>query len=149
MVRLTFVTGAGKLSRQKYDEKAMQTLTSALRRLDYVEDRGASCVDACGGSYKTQHDTGKNLFTVVVFPRLVERGGGEGPAGDGGAPGSSEEYPLAFPLTEGTPEYIVLAASEEVFQRNAPSMSPSWSEKKSCSEVLKAALETVEKLDAK
>ena len=43
MIRITFVVGAGKLSRQKYDAKAMQVLTSALRELDYVEDRGAGC----------------------------------------------------------------------------------------------------------
>ena len=71
MIRITFVVGGGKLSRQKYDEKAMQTVTLALRELSFVEDRGASCVNECGGCYKTQHDTAKNVFTVVVFPRLV------------------------------------------------------------------------------
>jgi len=148
MIRVTFVTGAGKLARQKYDDKAMQTLTSALRKLDYVEDRGASCVNECGGCYKTQHDTGKNLFTVVVFPKLVQEGE------DGGAGGASsstpaEEYPMYFPLAEGTPEHIILVASEEVFAKNALGMCPSWSEKKMCTEVLKAAVETVEKMDAK
>ena len=70
MIRITFVVGAGKLSRQKYDAKAMQILTSALRELDYVEDRGAGCSFDCAGCFKTQHDTAKNLFTVVVFPNF-------------------------------------------------------------------------------
>ena len=77
MIRITFVVGAGKLSRQKYDEKAMLAVTSTLKQIDYVEDRGASCVNECGGCYKTQHDTGKNLFTVVVFPRLAGHDGGK------------------------------------------------------------------------
>mmetsp|Transcript_21492 Transcript_21492/g.36919 ORF Transcript_21492/g.36919 Transcript_21492/m.36919 type:complete len:452 (-) Transcript_21492:108-1463(-) len=148
MIRITFITGAGKLARQKYDDKAMQTLTAALRQLDYSEDRGASCVNECGGSYKTQHDTGKNLFTVVVFPCLVEQQ--EDHAGDGvGGASSSDEYPISFPLLEGSVLHTVLLASEETFEKMAPSMCPSWSEKKYCSEVLKAALETIEKLDAK
>lgn len=147
MIRITFVTGAGKLSRQKYDDKAMQTLTAALRDLGYAEDRGASCVNECGGSYKTQHDTGKNLFTVVVFPRLAEQDGGQ--AGGEGGSSPSDEYPIPFPLVEGTPVHTVLLASEETFGKMAPSMCPSWSEKKMVSEVLKMALETVEAMDRK
>lgn len=142
MIRITFITGAGKLGRSKYDDKAMPTMTSALRQFDYVEDRGASCVNECGGSYKTQHDTGKNLLTVVVFPRLVE-------AADDGDGAPSDQYPLAFPLVEGSPEHTILLASEGTFEKMAPSMCPSWTEKKSCTEFLKAATETIEKLDAK
>ncbi|KAL7544437.1 hypothetical protein ACHAWF_007817 [Thalassiosira exigua] len=151
MLRITFVVGAGKLSRQKYDDKAMQTVTSALRQLDppFAEDRGASCVNECGGSYKTQHDTGKNLFTVVVFPRLAERAEDQAADGRAGSSAPSGEYPISFPLVEGTPEHTVLVASEETFQKMAPSMCPSWSEKKVCSELMKAALDTVEKMDAK
>ena len=152
MIRITFVTGAGKLARSKYDEKAGQKLTAALRELDYVEDRGASCVNECGGSYKTQHDTGKNLFTVVVFPKLEENAEDQAENGGGGGTGGSspsQEYPIWLPLTEGTPVHTVLLASDETFQKMASSMVPSWSEKKFCSEVLKAALETVQLLDAK
>ena len=149
MIRITFVVGAGKLSRQKYDDKAMQNVTSALKQLDppYVEDRGASCVNECAGCYKTQHDTGKNLFTVVVFPRLVEQEEERGSHGGGGA--FSYQYPIPLPLVEGSPEHTILLASEQTFQKMAPSTCPTWSEKKSCSEVLKAAFETVEKMDAK
>ncbi|KAL9190334.1 hypothetical protein ACHAXT_007545 [Thalassiosira profunda] len=127
MIRITFVTGAGKLARQKYDAKCGQTVTASLRELDYVEDRGASCVNECAGCFKTQHDTGKNLFTVVVFPRLAEK----------------EEGAI------GLPAHTVLVASDETFAKMAPAMCPSWSEKRNCSDLLRAAMETVQQMDAK
>lgn len=106
-------------------------------------------MNECGGSYKTQHDTGKNLFTVVVFPRLAD-GGGTG-AAEGGAEGAAvnDAYPLAFPLAEGSPGHTILAASEDTFANMAPSLCPSWAEKKFCAEVLRAAFDTVGELDAK
>ncbi|KAL3798505.1 hypothetical protein ACHAWO_002604 [Cyclotella atomus] len=148
MIRITFVVGAGKLSRQKYDDKAMQHVTGALKKLGYVEDRGASCVNECGGSFKTQHDTGKNLFTVVVFPKLVD-GNGSGDTNNPHDDGVSDEYPILIPLVEDTAEHKVLLASEATFEKMAPSVCPSWTEKKFLSEVLKAALDTVNKMDSK
>jgi hypothetical protein len=151
MIRITFVVGGGKLSRQKYDDKAMQTVTLALRELSFVEDRGASCVNECGGYYKTQHDTAKNVFTVVVFPRLV--GMQEVKAGSVGEGQSesatSQNYPIPIPLVEGTAVHSILLASDETFQKMVPSICPSWSEKKICSEVLNIASEMVESMDAK
>eukprot|EP00578_Thalassiosira_sp_NH16_P031364 CAMPEP_0181081340 /NCGR_PEP_ID=MMETSP1071-20121207/3051_1 /TAXON_ID=35127 /ORGANISM="Thalassiosira sp., Strain NH16" /LENGTH=457 /DNA_ID=CAMNT_0023162883 /DNA_START=49 /DNA_END=1422 /DNA_ORIENTATION=+ len=151
MIRITFVVGAGKLSRQKYDAKAGLHVTKALQELDFSEDKGASCMNECAGCYKTQHDTGKNVFTVVVFPKLANRGDGDGPRDShgGGCAGSSEEYPLPIPLVEGTPVHTILLASEETFQKMAPSMCPTWSEKKMCSEVLKLAVETLQSMDNK
>ena len=149
MIRITFVVGAGKLSRQKYDDKAMQHVTGALKKLGYVEDRGASCVNECGGSFKTQHDTGKNLFTVVVFPKLVESSGGTDGGDYNGTSGVSELYPIEIPLIEDTAEHKVLLASEATFEKMAPSVCPSWTEKKCLSEVLKAALDTVDRMDSK
>ena len=64
MIQITFITGAGKLRQSEYDDKAMLTLTLPLRQFDYMEDQGASCVNECGGLYKTQHDTSKNLLTA-------------------------------------------------------------------------------------
>jgi len=51
MIRITFVTGAGKLGRQKYDADAAKAVTSSLRELGFEEDRGASCVVECAGSF--------------------------------------------------------------------------------------------------
>lgn len=120
MIRITFVVGAGKLSRQKYDEKAMLILTQTLKQEGYVEDRGASCVNECGGCYKTQHDTGKNLFTVVVFPRMVGQDNGQ--VWDGGGGAALSEIPI--------PLHTILLASEDSFRKMAPSLCPSWSERR-------------------
>ena len=128
---------------------SMQHVTSALKKLSYVEDRGASCVNECGGSYKTQHDTGKNLFTVVVFPKLEEESTTNATNGRDCDDGVSEQYPIAIPLIEDTAEHKVLLASEALFEKNVLSVCPSWSEKKCCTEVLKAALDTVNKMDSK
>jgi hypothetical protein len=71
-IRLTFITGAGKLARQKYDPKTALTITSILRNeCGYSEDAGASAIPECAGTFKLQHDTGKNLKTVIVFPKLI------------------------------------------------------------------------------
>merc|ERR1719491_781060 len=74
MIRITFITGAGKLGRSRYDENCHKTVTSALRDQGYEEDRAASCVNECAGSFKSQHDTGKNLKTIVVFPKILALG---------------------------------------------------------------------------
>ncbi len=44
MIRIMLVVGGGKQYWQKYDDGAMRAVASALRQLDCVEDRGASCV---------------------------------------------------------------------------------------------------------
>eukprot|EP00980_Cylindrotheca_fusiformis_P006547 scaffold1384_cov116-Cylindrotheca_fusiformis.AAC.25 len=129
MIRLTFVTGAGKLGRQKYDADAAKAVTSALRDLGFEEDRGASCVKECAGFFKLQHDTGKNLKTVVVFPRIVEAGGsGEAQAEGSGSNGdnSSPFYP------KGGVEDMMISSSTSVFENMIKSKCPSWSEKKGC-----------------
>ncbi|KAL7463563.1 hypothetical protein ACHAXS_010731 [Conticribra weissflogii] len=159
-IRLTFVVGAGKHSRQKYDDKAMQVVTTALKKeCGYEEDRGASC----GGTFKTQHDTGKNVFTVVVFPR-VEGGDvdenerlqphpeGEETNDDATANASEQPYPLELPLREGTPQHAVLLASEDTFRRmiappSSDGVCPSWTEKKHCHRLLQNALDTLRIMD--
>ena len=148
MVRVTFVVGAGKLARQKYDAKCGLHVTKALESLDFVEDKGASCMNDCAGCYKTQHDTGKNLFTVVVFPRLVSQEDTPQDNGEGSGR-SSDEYAIPLPLVEGTPVHTILLASDDTFKKMIPSMSPTWSEKKMCSEVLKLAVETLQAMDNK
>jgi len=90
-----------------------------------VEDKGASCVIESGGCYKSQHDTGKNIFTIVVFPRLVDQGDEQDGQGGGGGFSSSDEYPIPFPLAEGTPVYTILMASDKMFPKMVPSMCPS------------------------
>jgi hypothetical protein len=147
MIRLTFVTGAGKLGRQKYDPDAAKAVTSTLRDLGYEEDRGASCVVECAGSFKLQHDTGKNLKTVVVFPKI------EGGTQDSGRLSGmnnldgSKQHPTI--LEEGSPEHMIATSSMTVFQRMLSSKCPSWSQKKGCAAALESLSLQMAELDAK
>src|SRR4051794_41050927 len=65
--KATLVVGAGKLERAKYEEDLPKWVTTALRGLGYSEDKAASALPACAGTYKFQHDTGKNEKYVHVF----------------------------------------------------------------------------------
>jgi hypothetical protein len=138
MIRLTFITGAGKLGRQKYDEGAARAITSTLRDVGYEEDRGASAVLECAGTFKMQHDTGKNLKTVVVFPKVT--GVGEGELAGG---------PKGSLIPVGTPEHRLAHSSINVFQANIESKCQTWSQKKGCAVALEALKEIVQPLDNK
>ena len=147
MIRVTFITGAGKLGRQRYDAGAQKALTSTLRELGYEEDRGASCVVECGGSFKSQHDTGKNLKTIVVFPKISGAGGGL----NGGMAGLSvddaqDESSISL-LPSGTPEHMVAASSMGVFERNWKPKCLAWSQKRGCLRALESVREMLDELD--
>jgi len=149
MIRVTFVTGAGKLARQKYDENAAKAVTSALRDLGFEEDRGASCIKECAGSFKLQHDTGKNLKTVVVFPRIQDEnsndGSGDGDNDQGGS--SSGVGGSASFLPKGSPKEMIALASKTVFESMVKSRCQTWSQKKGCMAAIgeiKTTLETLE-----
>lgn len=141
MIRITLVTGAGKLERQKYDENAGKAVTSALRALGFVEDRGASAIPECAGSFKMQHDTGKNLKTVVVFPR-IEGGLAE-------KVGSLSVNDASSFLPEGSPEHKIAMASMAIFERMIGSMCPSWSQKKACLGVIETIRQQLQGLEQK
>jgi hypothetical protein len=149
MIRITFVVGAGKLSRQKYDDKAMLAVTSTLKQSNYVEDRGASCVNECGGCYKTQHDTGKNLFTVVVFPRLASARGvgkdGNGKTGGGG--GEEKEYEPLIPTN--SPGYKMAVSMMPTFQNLLSTYCPTYSEKRECLQCLEGLLQVEQAIEGK
>ena len=141
MIRLTFVTGAGKLGRSKYDDDAAKTVTSSLRELGYTDDRGASCVVECAGSFKSQHDTGKNLKTIVVFP-LIKNTLAEMEELD-----LKEKGPAI--LEEGSPQQLIAMASINTFEKMLTSKCPSWSQKKACVAVIEEVKEVVQSLDNK
>ena len=135
MIRITFITGAGKLGRQKYDDNATRTVTTTLRQLGFVDDRGASCVKECAGSFKLQHDTGKNLKTVVVFPKLVQTTTSDDDnvtttAGPGDA--TTNNNAAGAILTPGSPQESIVMSSKTVFERMIKSQCPAWSQKKGC-----------------
>jgi hypothetical protein len=134
MIRITFVTGAGKLGRQKYDDGAARAVTSVLNEYGYQEDRGASCVMECAGCYKLQHDTGKNLKTVVVFPKVKAETPNE----------SLQIEPL---IPEDSPGYKIAVSSMAVFKNMVKAKCPSWSQKKGCLECLEGLKELLDSLD--
>jgi hypothetical protein len=145
MIRLTFVVGGGKLSRQKYDEKAMLAVTSTLKELHYIEDRGASCVNDCAGCYKTQHDTGKNLFTVIVFPRLVNGKGGQTNNNKQG--GKEDEYEPLIPMN--SPGYKMAICKLSTFHNLLTTYCPTYSEKKECLHCLEGLLQVEKAIEGK
>ena len=125
MIRLTFITGAGKLGRSKYDDNCAKHVTAALRSVGYEEDRTASCVIECAGSFKLQHDTGKNLKTVVVFPKIIG-GGGDGDGETAAAASSSSVLPT------NSLEYKIAVSSMVLFENMVKHKLISWSQKRSC-----------------
>ena len=127
MIRITFITGAGKLGRQKYDEGCAKAVTSSLRALGFDEDRAASCVRECAGLFKLQHDTGKNLKTVVVFPKIREA---SGDADDGGGNDSSDNSSSL--LKQGSPEEMIALSPMAMFSNLVKNRCYSWSQKKGC-----------------
>lgn len=141
-IRLTFVTGAGKLGRQKYDDNAAKAVTGPLKDLGYEDDAGGG-----PGTYKLQHDTGKNLKTVVVYPK-VQGGDGADGAADGmgklSVGGGGESL-----VAEGTPEHKIAFASVNVFEKMVTSMCPSWSQKKGCMKAIEDLNATIQRLDEK
>lgn len=141
MIRITFITGAGKLGRQKYDDGAAMAITRTLRDLGFEEDRGASCVVECAGSFKLQHDTGKNLKTVVVFPKIVGASAIES--------GMSALNVSTSLLDETSPEHMIAMSSKTVFESMLTSKCPSWSQKKGCMAALEMLKAKFAELDAK
>jgi hypothetical protein len=154
--RITLVTGAGKLGRQKYDASAAKTVVTGLLEFGYVEDRGASAILSCAGTFKSQHDTAKNLKTVVVFPKLSGNSGNdsnnnnnnglEGNMGDLSL-GNTSTTPILDPSS---PEYkIVMATTKHILEAMLESKCPSWSQKKHLLQVLDELLVLLQASDQK
>ena len=144
MIRVTFITGAGKLGRQRYDDGAPKSVTSTLRELGYEEDRGASCVVECGGTFKSQHDTGKNLKTIVVFPKISGAGGLSGGMAGLSVDNAQDESTSLLPSG---PEHMVAASSMGVFERNWKPKCLAWTQKRGCLRALESVREMLDELD--
>jgi len=146
MIRITFITGAGKLGRQKYDDGAAKAVTSTLRSLGFVDDSSASCIPQCAGTFKLQHDTGKNLKTVVVFPRILEVN--EDDAISGGISGMNLKGKSSL-LPEGSPEHACAILSVEAFQKLVERKCQSWSQKRACMYALSDLSDKLKEYEAK
>lgn len=161
MIRITLVTGAGKLGRQKYDENAAKAVTTALREAGFDEDRAASCVIECAGTFKLQHDTGKNLKTVVVFPKVHNanqtNANNNNPTAVNGKENVSgamssmslngSTSPLVPGLTAEQYKALTTSSSKTVFEKMMESKCPSWVQKRQCLQFLDQIKQQVEELD--
>lgn len=142
--RITLITGAGKLGRQKYDASAAKIVMHELQQAGYIEDRGASAIAACAGSYKSQHDTGKNLKTIVVFPKIIEQ------SVEGVTDGvNGLSVGGACMLSEDSPEYKLAVCPGATLERILAAKCPTWSQKKQALAVLDDLCKQVQALDQK
>lgn len=91
MPKLTFTVGGGKGCRQKYGDDLARDWMSALDAIGFDKDNGACCELSCGGKYKYQHDTSKNLIFVHVFPKVVAPAGDEEDEAGEDAPAARRE----------------------------------------------------------
>ena len=133
MIRLTFIVGGGKATRAKYDEGALAACINGLKGCGYREDKGAGCVIESAGSYKIQHDTGKNVKTVVVFPRI-----------SGGDEEKEEEYVEGEEESEliprGSVGYKIAISPMPTFVNLLSQHCPSYMQKKRCMRTLSGLL---------
>ncbi|OQS04755.1 hypothetical protein THRCLA_03028 [Thraustotheca clavata] len=138
MIRFTFVVGGGKLVRSKYPEELPKWMTGALRDIGFLEDRSAACTWDCQGTFKQQHDTGQNLKTILVFPKVVEK------------KASSAEQPAAKgPSVQEIPELLLLSCDLEDFEKLLPLELPSWTQKKRAVRFIQDAMNEFALLEAK
>ncbi|CAM9366535.1 unnamed protein product [Ectocarpus sp. 12 AP-2014] len=121
-LRFTFLIGGGKTqNRQKYDSDLGRYLSAALREIGFREDRAATALMECQGSYKSQHDTHKGIRTVQVFPKidLVEEEGENG-AGQG----------RSRITNPSSPEYMAAVCTFDTFQEMVQEKVCSWNQKR-------------------
>ena len=148
MIRITFVVGGGKLSRSKYDDKAMQAVTSTLKQLNFVEDRGASCITECGGCYKTQHDTAKNIMTVVVFPKILDHG--DNKDDDKHQPNNQGEEGYEPLIPTNSPGYkLAVCSLSPTFHNLLSTYCPTYFEKKEAMKCLEGLLQVEQAIENK
>ncbi|GMI12189.1 hypothetical protein TrLO_g9783 [Triparma laevis f. longispina] len=128
--RLTFVVSGGKGVRGKYDLSLYKECVAALKEVNYKSEMEGGD-ESKGGSYKSQHDTGKNLKTLVVFtkPTITEEKGNQESQVVGGA------------LDTSTPDYKAICSSLPIFSKLVSTKAPTWSEKKTLSSVLSVGQE--------
>lgn len=138
MVKFNFVVGGGKLVRAKYDEDLPKWMVTALRDIGFTEDRSAALDFTSQGTFKQQHDTGQNLKTIIVFPRVACA---EAKRSEGGAADK--------PRQKNSPEYIITASELDTFKEIVAAKTPSWKQKKALQKVLQDGMERFQSLEAK
>lgn len=92
-LRCSFLIGGGKSIRGRYDPNLFRAIAAALKALGFDEDNGAS--HGSTGAFKSQHDTGRNVKVVHVFPTHARGAdGGEEEEQEGAAVQLDADSPL-------------------------------------------------------
>ncbi|KAG8458757.1 hypothetical protein KFE25_012955 [Diacronema lutheri] len=99
-LRCSFVIGGGKSIRGRYDPNLYRGIAAALKAIGFDEDSGASL--GSSAAFKSQHDTGRNVKVVHVFPPLAHAPDGQ--HGDAAGEGA------AVPLAADSPLYRLIEA---------------------------------------
>jgi hypothetical protein len=86
----------------------------------------------CAGSFKFQHDTGKNLLKIHVFPLVVAP-----KVDDDGEGDDDNEGDASAPMANMTPEWLCAAATAETFGRMIDAKMPGWLHRKRCAQTLR------------
>eukprot|EP00927_Polykrikos_kofoidii_P061169 TRINITY_DN56038_c0_g1_i1.p1 TRINITY_DN56038_c0_g1~~TRINITY_DN56038_c0_g1_i1.p1 ORF type:complete len:416 (+),score=83.17 TRINITY_DN56038_c0_g1_i1:100-1347(+) len=139
MIKLSFVVGGGKLVRQKYSDDLPRLFMCSLTSIGFKDDSAAACEADSGGKFKFQHDTGKNLKFVHVFPRIS--GPAPAEAGDDEADAVSDK-PLG-------PDTILFRSSEREFSRLVDEHVITYTQKKALLELLKERISRLEAIEGK
>uniref|UniRef100_A0A7S2VFV0 Uncharacterized protein n=1 Tax=Zooxanthella nutricula TaxID=1333877 RepID=A0A7S2VFV0_9DINO len=142
MVRLSFVVGGGKLVRQKYTDDLPKVFMGSLANIGYVNDDSAAVEAGSGGKFKYQHDTGKNLKFVHVFPHIAGASQATAAQDGGDAEDEEEEQPR-------TPEEILVQCDADDFKELVEDQLPTYGQKKRLLDLLKARVASLEAIEAK
>ncbi|EKX47700.1 hypothetical protein GUITHDRAFT_137444 [Guillardia theta CCMP2712] len=125
--------------RQKYGDDMPKFCRDALRAIGFEEDRGASAIMECAGSFKYQHDTDKDLKFIHVFPKID--------ISASAAPAEAEEEADikigGMKLEELPPEHLCSIVSMETFVKLVAKQCPSFSQRRA---LLKAMKEMAAKI---
>lgn len=139
MVKFTFVVGGGKLVRGKYAEEMPKWVNAALRTCEYEYDNSAAETLDSQGSFKQQHDTGKNLIYIIVYPKITWR-----PESEKEAAEDAGEV-----IDSSSPEYMVVASTLEVFEDILDRKIEFWRQRKQCLKILQDAKAEFDEIAAK
>jgi len=97
----------------------------------------------CAGTYKSQHDTGKNIMTVIIFPNVEGPSGEEAKEGEEGADGGGGGDAAAASAQE-----MAVTASMDMFPRMIASKCPAWSQKKRLVKILQDFIQALGEVQA-
>ena len=120
--RITLIVSGGKQVRGKYHLDLFKESSAALKAAGYKSEMEGGD-ESKGNTWKSQHDTGKNLKTIVIFTKCS--------AAEANSTSLELESVIGGPLDSSTSDSKVAMCSVPLFRKLVETKAPSWSEKKS------------------